>query len=95
MSRRFTVTIECPRLFFEDGQPVQCECDVRVECEADGAYRRGDYWSPAEAPELYVLGRPTFCTHADGKMDVAYTAVECAEWVRRAEIALDAYEPVA
>lgn len=86
-------TIACPRVSFEDGEAVECGCDVEIELEIDGCYLPATwgYWGgcPAEAPTVSLLNYPTTCTETD----LPYTLVELKELERRGAHAASEYVP--
>jgi hypothetical protein len=87
----FTVTIDCPRLYYEDGTPCECGGEIQVECDESGRYIRETRWEPAEYPTREVLSQPTGCGH-EGMEVIPFTAIEAAEWRRRAAERCDRYD---
>lgn len=83
----FTTTVECPRVTFEYGSPIECEGDIQIEGEWDGDYVAETRVCPAEEPHPVLLSMtPTHCTH--GSVPQELTAVERAELERRMHVAM-------
>lgn len=85
------VTVECTRVFYEDGERSWCEGDVEIPIRILSAGSPATWEYPGDEPECELGDVPTACTHA--RPPVPYTPMEQAALQYRAERALDRFEP--